>query len=76
MKSLSKAEIPFYVGADSMVKDGAFATSGVDYEYLGQQTAQMVAEVLNGADTADMPVRTMDKTGIYINSDTAAAHGN
>ena len=58
-----------------MVKDGAFATSGVDYEYLGQQTAQMVAEVLNGADTADMPVRTMDKTGIYINSDTAAALG-
>ena len=42
-------------------------------KYLGQQTAQMVAEVLNGADTADMPVRTMDKTGIYINSDTAAA---
>lgn len=71
----TKAEIPFYVGADSMVKDGAFATSGVDYEYLGQQTAQMVAEVLNGADTADMPVRTMDKTGIYINSDTAAALG-
>ncbi len=74
-KVFTKAKIPFYVGADSMVKDGAFATSGVDYEYLGQQTAKMVAEVLNGADTATMPVRTMDETGIYINSDTAAAIG-
>lgn len=71
----TKAKIPFYVGADSMVKDGAFATSGVDYEYLGQQTANMVVEVLNGADTATMPVRTMDETGIYINSETAAAIG-
>lgn len=74
-KVFTKAKIPFYVGADSMVKDGAFATSGVDYEYLGQQTANMVVEVLNGADTATMPVRTMDETGIYINSDTAAAIG-
>ena len=58
-----------------MVKDGAFATSGVDYEYLGQQTANMVVEVLSGADTATMPVRTMDETSIFINSDTAAALG-
>ena len=58
-----------------MVKDGAFATSGVDYEYLGQQTANMVVEVLNGADTATMPVRTMDESGIYINCETAAAIG-
>ena len=35
----------------------------------------MVVEVLNGDDTATMPVRTMDETGIYINSETAAAIG-
>lgn len=69
------AKVPFYVGADSMVKDGAFATSGVDYEYLGQQTADMVIEVLNGADTATMPVRTMDETSVFINSETADAMG-
>ena len=39
-----KNKIPFYVAADSMVKDGALATSGVDYEYLGQETAKMVVE--------------------------------
>ena len=67
--------MPFYVGADSMVKDGAFATYGVDYEYLGQQTAKMIIEIINGADPATMPVRTMDEMAIYINSQTAADLG-
>ena len=70
-----KNKIPFYVAADSMVKDGALATSGVDYEYLGQETAKMVIEVFNGADTATMPVETMDKTSVFINSETAKAMG-
>ncbi len=70
-----KNKIPFYVAADSMVKDGALATSGVDYEYLGQETAKMVVEVFNGADIATMPVETMDKTSVFINSETAKAMG-
>ena len=71
-----KNKIPFYVAADSMVKDGALATSGVDYEYLGQETAKMVVEVFNGcSDTASMPVETMDKTSVFINSETAEAMG-
>lgn len=70
-----ESKIPFYVGADSMVKDGAFATYGVDYEYLGQQTAEMVVEIINGADPGQMPVRTMDEMAIYINSQTAADMG-
>lgn len=69
------AKVPFYVGADSMVKDGAFATYGVDYEYLGQETAKMIEEIINGADPAEMPVRTMDEMAIYINSQTAADMG-
>lgn len=70
-----KNKIPFYVAADSMVKDGALATSGVDYEYLGQETAKMVVEVFNGSDTVSMPVETMDKTSVFINSETAEAMG-
>ena len=70
-----ESKVPFYVGADSMVKDGAFATYGVDYEYLGQQTAKMIIEIINGADPATMPVRTMDEMAIYINSQTAADLG-
>ena len=67
--------IPFYVGADSMVKDGAFATYGIDYDYLGRETANMVIEILNAADPAEMPVRTMDELAIYVNSETAEALG-
>ena len=70
-----ESKIPFYVGADSMVKDGAFATYGVDYEYLGQETAKMIVEIINGADPAQMPVRTMDEMAIYINSQTAKDMG-
>lgn len=69
------AKIPYYVGADSMVKDGAFATYGIDYEYLGQQTAEMVEEIIDGADPGQMPVRTMDEMAMYINSQTAADMG-
>ena len=58
-----------------MVKDGAFATYGVDYEYLGQETAKMIVEIINGADPAQMPVRTMDEMAIYINSQTAKDMG-
>ena len=70
-----KEKIPFYVAADSMVKDGALATSGVDYEYLGQETAKMVVKVFDGEDTATMPVETMDKTSVFINSETADEMG-
>lgn len=69
------AGIPFYAGADSMVKDGALATYGVDYEYLGQETAKMVAEIIDGKNPAEMPVRTMDEMAVYINSQTASDMG-
>ena len=72
---LNKAGIPFYVGADTMVADGGLATDGVNYVALGKETGKMAAAVLNGADTADMPVRVMDETQIYVNLQTAKEIG-
>jgi len=69
------AKKPVYVGADSMVKDGGLATYGINYQILGQETANMAIEILNGKKPADMPVKTMDKMDIYLNKDTAAAIG-
>lgn len=72
MNALSKicleAGKPFYVGADSMVKDGGLATVGIDYENLGKATADMVIEVLNGKSPKDMPVKIF-KTDLntYVN---------
>lgn len=72
MNALSKicleAGKPFYVGADSMVKDGGLATVGIDYENLGKATADMVIEVLKGKSPKDMPVKVF-KTDLntYVN---------
>lgn len=70
-----KAKIPFYVSADSMVKDGGLATYGIDYTVLGKETAKMVAQVLGGADVSTMPVVKMSDMKIYVNKSTAEAIG-
>lgn len=72
---LNKSKIPYYVAADSMVADGGLATDGVNYVALGKATGTMVADVLNGVDTATMPVQIMSDTQIYINMETAKAIG-
>lgn len=72
---LNKAELPYYVAADSMVADGGLATDGVNYVELGKATGTMAADVLNGADTATMPVQIMSDTQIYINEKTAEQIG-
>ena len=71
----NKANIPFYVSADSMVADGGLATYGIDYSILGKETAKMVADVLEGADTATMAVKKMSDMSIYVNTDTAKEIG-
>lgn len=72
-----KAKIPVYVGADSMVKDGGFATFGIDYEELGKETANMADLILKGEKTAsEIPVKVFDtELYMYINTETAEAIG-
>lgn len=69
------AGIPVYVGADSMVSDGGYATVGINYEDLGKKTAEMVVEILNGASVSDVPVATLDHFYKVINETTAHAIG-
>jgi putative ABC transport system substrate-binding protein len=64
---------PVYVGADSMVNDGGYATIGVNYEDLGVKTAQMVVQVLNGTPVSDIPVVTLTDFQKVINKTTATA---
>jgi putative ABC transport system substrate-binding protein len=72
---LNQEKIPFYVSADSMVADGGLATDGVNYVELGKATGTMAAKVLNGEDTATMPVQIMSDTQLYINMNTAKEIG-
>ena len=69
-EALAEAGIPHYTGADSFALNGAFLGYGVDYANLGVETANMIAQVLlDGADPAELPVRTFDNGTATINTD-------
>ena len=74
-QAANKAQIPVYVGADSMVKDGGLATYGINYTVLGQETGKMAAEILKGKNPGDIPVKSMTDMDIYLNQKTADALG-
>lgn len=69
------AKKPIYVGADSMVLDGGFATVGIDYTLLGKQVADIAVKILNGTAIKDLPVETIKQYSKIINSSTAEALG-
>ncbi|HQA07302.1 MAG TPA: ABC transporter substrate-binding protein [Syntrophomonadaceae bacterium] len=71
----NQAKIPVYVGADSMVKDGGLATCGINYVELGQETANIAVQILEGQKPGDIPVKTMRDMEIYLNKTTAEAIG-
>ena len=74
-ESFIAAGIPHYTGADSFVRNGAFATCGVNYTELGRKTADLAYDaVIAGMD--DMAeFYLMDGGIITVNTDTAAAMG-
>lgn len=69
------AGIPVYTGADSMVKDGGFATVGIDYKVLGRQTAAMAERILKGEKISDNPVEIINKYSRMVNTTTAKSLG-
>ena len=72
-EDLAAAGIPHYTGADSFVRNGAFATCGVNYTDLGKRTAdlayQAITEGMDGMDDYYL----MDGGIITVNTETAAA---
>ncbi len=69
---LAKAGIPHYTGADSFVRNGAFATCGVNYSELGARTATLAYQAMTqGMDGMEDYYR-MDGGIITVNTDTAA----
>ena len=72
-ESLIEAGVPHYTGADSFVRNGAFATCGVNYTELGAYTADMVVDAMvNG----NLPAfHVMDGGIITVNTETAEGLG-
>ena len=69
-ETFSAAKIPHFTGADSFALNGAFLGYGVDYIKLGVETANMIANILvDGADTATLPVTVFDNGTATINTD-------
>lgn len=69
------AGIPHYCGADSFALNGAFCGYGVNYENLGTATADMVVDILTGADPAETAVQMLDNGIATVNTETAEAIG-
>ena len=65
--------IPHYTGADSFVRNGAFATCGVNYTELGRKTAELAIRAVSGEALQDFYL--MDGGIITVNTETAAALG-
>lgn len=73
---LKEAKIPSVAGEAGMVNDGAFATIGVDYYKLGQQSAEMAIKILTGTSPKDIPWDYFTKElEIVFNDDTAISCG-
>ena len=70
-----EAGIPHYTGADSFVRNGAFATLGVNYTDLGTKTADYAYEAMtNGMDGLE-DYYVMDGGIVTVNTETASALG-
>ncbi|MGO4102679.1 ABC transporter substrate-binding protein [Leifsonia sp. YAF41] len=69
-------QIPLFGAEGGQVESGAIATYGIDYTDLGFQTGLMAVRILkDGADPATMPVETLDKISLIINTGAAERMG-
>ena len=74
-EDLAAAGIPHYTGADSFVRNGAFATCGVNYTNLGTETADLAYDMLTNG-MADKEDYYLSQGGIItVNTETASAIG-
>ena len=67
--------IPVYCGADSMVADGGFATTGVNYVTLGEQTADIILQVADGTKPSEIPYQTLSEYAKFVNLQAAGTLG-
>ena len=71
--SFAEAGIPHYTGADSFVRNGAFATCGVNYTELGAKTADLAYQAVTEGMTELEDYYKMDGGIITVNTETAEA---
>ena len=72
-EDFANAGILHYAGADSFVRNGAFATCGVNYTDLGTKTADLAYEAITAGMANLEDYYLMDGGIITVNTETAAA---
>ena len=74
-EDLAAAGIRHYTGADSFVRNGAFATCGVNYTDLGTETADLAFKAMRDGMVGMEDYYLMDGGIITVNTETATALG-
>ena len=69
--SFIEAGIPHYTGADSFVRNGAYATCGVNYKELGIKTADITFDVLENGFSNIEDYYLMSNDIVTVNIETA-----
>jgi ABC transporter substrate binding protein len=75
VKVTDAKKIPVFPSADTMVADGGVLGIGVDQYQIGVETAKVVAKVLKGEDTKNMPIVLANEGVIYLNKAKAKQLG-
>ncbi len=67
----NQAKTPVFAATTTYIDAGSIAALGFDYYQIGVQTADYVADVLQGKNPGDIPVRVAKGSDIVINKTAA-----
>ena len=70
-----KDKIPMATQEATLVKKGILFSYGPDFRFVGAQAARLVAKVLKGEKTSDIPIETPEKFFLAVNVTTAKTIG-
>lgn len=68
-------QIPLFAADTATVVRGAIGTPGLDYYQLGLECGEVAARILFGENPADIPVKRVDMTDLYLNPSAAERMG-
>jgi len=68
-------QIPLFAADTATVVRGAIGTPGLDYYQLGLECGEVAARILFGENPADIPIKRVDMTDLYLNPSAAERMG-
>lgn len=75
LKVANAADLPVFGSTSDTVEKGGIVAGSYDYTQVGEETAKLVARVLDGADPGEIPVVVPDAVTLAINETVARRLG-